>query len=72
MEATTKVRQLRSARGLSISKLADLTKLQRRTIYAAERGEQLSAETLIKLATALEVPLADIAPETARAIQVVA
>lgn len=66
------VGQIRRTRGMSISELAARASITRVTVYAVERGDSVSLETLISIAAALDVPLSRIAAEAARLLDGVA
>lgn len=72
MQTATGVTEIRKRQNLSISQLALKAGVSRVTVYAVENGEPVSLETLVRIATALDVPLANIAPEAAERIEGVA
>lgn len=72
MHAATGVTELRCERGMTVVSLAKAAGMSRVTLYAIERGEPVSIDLLIRLAKALEVPLATIAPDAAERVAEVA
>ncbi len=72
MHAAIGVTELRCERGMTVARLAQLAEMSRVTVYAVERGEPVSMDTLIRVATALEVPLSTIAPDAADRVAEVA
>lgn len=72
MQAATGVTEIRQRQNLSISHLAIKAGVSRVTVYAVERGETVSLETLVSIAAALGVPLSDIAPGAAERLEEVA
>ena len=71
-QAATGVTEIRQRQKMSISQLAVRAELTRVTVYAVERGESVSLETLVNIARALGVSLSDIAPDVAKALEEVA
>ena len=55
MSITQRLKELRESRSLSQSDLAELTGIPQTTISNYERGTQVTAENLIKLAQTLQV-----------------
>ena len=72
MAEGSRIAELRTARRMTIAGLARAASVSRPTVYAAEAGEPVGLETLVKIAAALEASLADISPEAAKAIEAVA
>jgi transcriptional regulator with XRE-family HTH domain len=66
------IRQLRERRGMPLAELARRADLSRGTLYAAESGQPSRLDTLVRIARELEVPLAEISPDAAKAVQAVA
>lgn len=61
-----RVRSLRVARGMTQEKLARMSNVDIKTIYRAERGQAaMRPETLLDIASALEVPVAEISRRSA-------
>ena len=58
-----RIREIRARRQLSIAGLAREANVTRPTVYAAEAGRDVDLDTLVKLATALGVPIGEISPE---------
>lgn len=69
---TRTIAEILADKGMSQGELARRAGLSRLTVYAAYRGKSVSLDTLVKIARALEVPLAEIAPEAAKALEEVA
>ena len=69
---TRTVPEILAERGMSQGELGRQAGLSRLTVYAAYRGKPVSLETLVKIARALDVPLAEIAPDAAKALEGVA
>ena len=58
-----RLRELRQAKGISQEALADLAGLHRTYVSSVERGERnISLQNIDRLASALEVSLADLMP----------
>jgi transcriptional regulator with XRE-family HTH domain len=72
MQAATGVTEIRHRQRMSISRLAAKAGVSRVTVYAVERGESVSLETLVSIAAALGVPLSEIAPGAAERLEGVA
>lgn len=70
--AARNVTAIRERLGLSISQLATDAGMSRVTVYAVERGEPVSLDTLVRVAGALKVSLAEIAPDAAKVVGAVA
>lgn len=61
-----KLREIREGQGVTMRDLAKLSGVSRPTLYMAEAdAERVRVESLIKIARALGVTLAEIAPERA-------
>lgn len=59
-ELGANIRAIRESKGLSQEKLADLTSLHRTYIGLIERGQKNpTATTLLRIGTALEVPVSE-------------
>lgn len=72
MPRATLLKEVRTRRGMPITELARRAQVSRNTLYYAEAGEPVGLDTLVKIAAALEVPLAEISPEAAKSIEAVA
>lgn len=66
------LKEVRQRRGMPVAELARRARISRNTLYYAEAGEPLGLDTLVKLAAALDVPLAEISPEAAALVAAVA
>jgi DNA-binding XRE family transcriptional regulator len=63
---------VRGRRGMPIATLAERAQVARGTVYAAEAGKLVRLAPLLRMAGALEVPLAEISPDAAKTIEAVA
>lgn len=66
------IRTIRERRGMPLAELARRAELARGTLYAAESGVPSRLDTLVRIARELEVQLAEISPDAAKAIEAVA
>jgi len=57
---------------MPLAELARRADLARGTLYAAESGQPSRLDTLVRIARELEVSLAEISPDAARAVEAVA
>lgn len=72
MPRATLLREVRKRRGMPLAELARRAQVSRNTLYSAEAGEPVGLASIVKIAAALEVRLADISPEAAEAVAAVA
>lgn len=64
LQVGRRIRQLRKTKGLSLSQLAERADLNDKYLGQVERGdENLTIRSIRNIATALEVPVADLFPE---------
>lgn len=71
MVVTPHLKAVRERRGMPIATLAARAGVGRGAVYRAEAGQDVLLDTAVRFARVLEVPLAEIAPDAAEALEAV-